>query len=165
MFTSCNRNAILQNVCFIGILSWSMLCCNRDIILPMILHCIFQWANTCTSSWTYEHEGRAPSFCKLIFVQPEKKGSMTRRPARMPTLTTFASPFSVLNVLIPLLYHCTFNGSQQAKLKKTIPVILLHEIYRVEAVCLKNSDYTLKITFFVNMWNLGQFLEKQIICQ
>ena len=33
-----------------------------------------------------------------------------------------------------------------------------HEIYRVEAVGLKNSNNTLKITIFVNMWNLGWFL-------
>ena len=32
-----------------------------------------------------------------------------------------------------------------------------HEIYREEAVGLKNSNYTWKITIFVNMWNLGQF--------
>ena len=40
-----------------------------------------------------------------------------------------------------------------------------HEIYRVEAVGLKNSNYTLKIKIFVNMWNLGQFRENLIFCQ
>ena len=40
-----------------------------------------------------------------------------------------------------------------------------HEFYRVEAVGLKNYNYTWKIMFFVNMWNLGQFLEKLIFCQ
>ena len=40
-----------------------------------------------------------------------------------------------------------------------------HEIYRVEAVSLKNSNYTWKIMVFANMWNLGQFREKLIFCQ
>ena len=35
-----------------------------------------------------------------------------------------------------------------------------HEIYREEAVGVKSYNYTLKITIFVNMWNLGQFLQK-----
>ena len=35
-----------------------------------------------------------------------------------------------------------------------------HKIYREEAVGLKSSNYTLKITIFVNMKNLGQFREK-----
>ena len=34
--------------------------------------------------------------------------------------------------------------------------------YRVEAVGLKKYIYTWKITIFVNMLNLGQFLEKSI---
>ena len=40
-----------------------------------------------------------------------------------------------------------------------------HKIYTVKAVGLKSSNYTLKITIFVNMWNLGQFCEKLIFCQ
>ena len=32
-------------------------------------------------------------------------------------------------------------------------------MYREEAVGLKSSNYTLKIMIFVDMWNLGQFLE------
>ena len=28
-----------------------------------------------------------------------------------------------------------------------------------------HSNYTLKITIFVNMWNLGQFGEKLVFCQ
>ena len=39
-----------------------------------------------------------------------------------------------------------------------------HEIYRV-AVGLKNYNYTWKITFFVNMWSLGQFLEKSVFSE
>ena len=34
-----------------------------------------------------------------------------------------------------------------------------HDIYRDEAVGQKRSNYTLKITIYVNMWNLGQFRE------
>ena len=37
-----------------------------------------------------------------------------------------------------------------------------HKICREEAVGLKSYNYTLKITIFVNMWNLGQFLENLI---
>ena len=40
-----------------------------------------------------------------------------------------------------------------------------HEIYKIEAVGLKNYNYTWKITIFAKMWNLGQFLEKSIFCQ
>ena len=44
------------------------------------------------------------------------------------------------------------DDSQLAKLKTSIPVICYcHEIYRVEAVGLKYSHYTLKNTIFVNM--------------
>ena len=34
-----------------------------------------------------------------------------------------------------------------------------YKIYRVEAVDLKSSNYSLKIMIFVNMWNLGNFLK------
>ena len=37
-----------------------------------------------------------------------------------------------------------------------------HKIYRDDAVGLKSCKYTLKITIFVNMWNLGQFCENLI---
>ena len=40
-----------------------------------------------------------------------------------------------------------------------------HEVYRDEAVGLKIYKYTLKITIYVNMWNLGQFRENLIFCQ
>ena len=39
----------------------------------------------------------------------------------------------------------TLNGSQLAKMKKYIPHMSLHEIYREDAVGLKSSNYTLKI--------------------
>ena len=44
-----------------------------------------------------------------------------------------------------------------AKMKRTFPTCHCHEIYREEEVGLKSSNYTFKITIFVNMWNLGQF--------
>ena len=45
-------------------------------------------------------------------------------------------------------------------MKKSIPDMSCHEIYRDEAVGLKSIKYTLKITIYVNMSNLGQFREK-----
>ena len=39
-----------------------------------------------------------------------------------------------------------------------------HEIYRVEAVGLKNYNYILFEKLRI-LWNLGQFLEKSIFCQ
>ena len=41
-----------------------------------------------------------------------------------------------------------------------------HKIYGVEVFGLSISNYTYKITtFFVNMWNLGQFRKNLIFCQ
>ena len=57
-----------------------------------------------------------------------------------------------------------FNGSQLAKMKKSILTCPRHEIYRDEAVGLKSRKYTWKITIYVNMWNLGQFRENLIFC-
>ena len=37
---------------------------------------------------------------------------------------------------------------------------LPYNSYRKEAVGLRSSNYTLKITILVNMWNLGQFCQK-----
>ena len=45
------------------------------------------------------------------------------------------------------------------KWKSTFPTCPCHEIYSEEAVCVKSYNYTWKITIFVNMCNLGQFLE------
>ena len=53
---------------------------------------------------------------------------------------------------IPLLVHNWQNW------KKVFLWCCCHEIYRVEAVGIKNCNDTLKITIFANMWNLGQFL-------
>ena len=58
--------------------------------------------------------------------------------------------------------HLIFNGSQLAKLKKSIPDMSLP---RDEAVGLKSCNYALKDTIYVNMWNLGQFRENLIFCQ
>ena len=51
------------------------------------------------------------------------------------------------------------------KWKSTFLTYPCHDMYRVEAVGLKSSNYTLKITILVNMWNLGQFRENLIFCQ
>ena len=50
------------------------------------------------------------------------------------------------------------NGSQLAKMKKSIRDKSCHEIYRDKAVGLKSCKYTLKIPIYVNMWNLGHFV-------
>ena len=49
--------------------------------------------------------------------------------------------------------------------KRVFPSCHCHEIYRVKPVGLKNCNYVWKITIFVNVWNLGQLLEKSIFCQ
>ena len=51
------------------------------------------------------------------------------------------------------------NDSQLAKMEKKIPTCLCHKIHRVEAVGLSLFNYILKITIFVNMWNVGLFRE------
>ena len=50
-------------------------------------------------------------------------------------------------------------------MKKSIPDLPRHEIYKNEVVGLKSYKYTLKIKIFVNMWNLEQFRENLIFCQ
>ena len=82
--------------------------------------------------------------------------------------------FEILQIIKPdtLLHNdwpvdvhfcCRLKGSLLAKLKESSHC---QEMYRVEAVGLKNYNNTWKITIFVNtcMWNLGQF-EKLIFCQ
>ena len=44
------------------------------------------------------------------------------------------------------------------KWKKVFLTCPCHKIYRDEAVGLKSCKYTWKITIFVKMWNLGQYL-------
>ena len=45
-----------------------------------------------------------------------------------------------------------FNGSQLAKLERVFFSCHFHEIYRVEAASLKNSNNSFKITTCLNMW-------------
>ena len=47
-------------------------------------------------------------------------------------------------------------------MKKYFPYMSRHKIYREEAVGLISSN-TLKITIFMNMWNLGQFRKNLIV--
>ena len=63
----------------------------------------------------------------------------------------------------PMSYELTAHNSQ--KWKRVFLKCFCHKIYRVEAVGLKSSNYTWKIMIFANMWNLGQFREKLILCQ
>ena len=64
-----------------------------------------------------------------------------------------------LNVCITLTAH---NWQNWKRVFLTCPC---HETYRDEAAGLKSGKYTLKITIYVNMWNLGQFREILIFCQ
>ena len=43
-------------------------------------------------------------------------------------------------------------------MKKYIPYMSCHKIYREEVVGLKSSNNTYTIMIFVNMWNFGKFL-------
>ena len=58
-------------------------------------------------------------------------------------------------------------GSQLAKMKKYIPKMSLpwNLEGKKNGLKKKQNNYTLKITIFANMWNLGQFLENLIFCQ
>ena len=44
--------------------------------------------------------------------------------------------------------------------KRVFLLCYCHEIYRVKGVGLKTFHYSWKITIIVNIWNSGQFLEK-----
>ena len=59
--------------------------------------------------------------------------------------------------------HLTAHNWQ--KWKRVFLTCPCHEIYRVQAVGLKSSNYAWKNMIFANMWNLGQFREKFIFCQ
>ena len=48
------------------------------------------------------------------------------------------------------------------KLKSTFLTLHCQNISRIEAVGLKKSNYTFKITIFLSIWILGQFCEKLI---
>ena len=59
----------------------------------------------------------------------------------------------------------TLTGGNWQKWKRVFLTCPCHEIYRDEAVGLKRCKYTWKITKFVKMGNLGQYLENLIFCQ
>ena len=69
-------------------------------------------------------------------------------------------PQNLRTTLNPIDYR-PVNSSQLAKMEKSIfltcPCHKVYRVERVEAVGLLVSNYTLKITIFVNMQNLGQF--------
>ena len=58
-----------------------------------------------------------------------------------------------------------FTAHNWENWKGVFLICYCHEVYRVEAVCLKNYNYIRKITIFVKMGNFGQFLEKSIFCR
>ena len=51
------------------------------------------------------------------------------------------------------------------KWKRVFLTCPCHNIYRDDTDGLKSSNYTWKITIFLNIWNLGQFCENLIFCQ
>ena len=57
------------------------------------------------------------------------------------------------------------TGGNWQKWKRVFLTCPCHEIYRDEAVGLKNCKNTWKNTIFVKMWNLGQYRENLIFCQ
>ena len=64
--------------------------------------------------------------------------------------------FEYENRKVSIIYTLNINGSQLAKLKKSIPDMSLPwNVYKDEAVGLKSCKYTWKITIYVNMWNFG----------
>ena len=71
--------------------------------------------------------------------------------------------FMVLKISLHKKYVLTVHNWQNWK--RVFLSCYWHEIYTVEAVDLKKYNYTWKITIFVKMWNLGQFIEKSIRCQ
>ena len=74
------------------------------------------------------------------------------------------SPLPSLHPTSMALYRPLTGGNWQ-KWKRVFLTCPCHEIYRDEAVGLKNCKNTWKITIFVKMWNLGQYRENLIFCQ
>ena len=64
-----------------------------------------------------------------------------------------------------LIHSVRLTGGNWQKRKRVFLTCPCHEIYRDEAVGLKIFKNTWKITIFVKMWNLGQYLENLIFCQ
>ena len=81
----------------------------------------------------------------------------------MTTITTTSSTNQNRSVAIPRVSKLT--GGNWQKWKRVFLTCPCHKIYRDEAVGLKSCKYTWKITIFVKMWNLGQYLEILIFCQ
>ena len=75
----------------------------------------------------------------------------------------------MMHRVLVLLQSCSIDHYLMAhnwqKWKRVFLTCPCHEIYRVETVGLKSSNYTWKNMIFTNMWNLGQFREELIFCQ
>ena len=63
-------------------------------------------------------------------------------------------------VTIDHMHHLCLTTHNWQNWKGVFLTCYCHEIYKVEEVGPNNSKYTLKITIFVNMWTLGQFVLK-----
>ena len=70
---------------------------------------------------------------------------------------------SIIYRLLSKYTHLTAHNWKKSK--RVFLTCPCHEIYRDEAVGLKNANYTLKIMICSNMLNLGLFCEKSIFCQ
>ena len=88
----------------------------------------------------------------VVFESLTMKSTMQRNlKCKAPSVRSLGKP-SLNNLKIQLImlnrYQKSWsklNGSQLAKMKSTFLTCHCHEIYREEAVALKNSNYTLKI--------------------
>ena len=97
-----------------------------------------------------------------IFVRP---GDHSKLGASVLQLKIWSvnSTFSMTSAI--LVIHNELTAHNWQKWKRVFLTCPCRTIYRGEAVGLKSCKYTWKITIFVKMWNLGQYLENLIFCQ
>ena len=129
-----------------------------------------------------QHEWNLRDFIRVGFLNLQLlawQGEISARPhsvySTFSALKLWPTVWTASSVIFPLVFtsliktlyryviHWTTRSTLTAhnwqKLKSTFLTYPCHKIYRVEAVGLKSSNYTLKITIFVNMWNLEQLHE------
>ena len=138
------------------------------IFLFPVLNVKFLWLYVCTYNLAVNVSMKKKSFFKSIDALflllninvvkcVQKKKSIWSTDAcylQLDVRTTIISSKTV-----PLTAH------NWQKWKKYILTFPCHKIYRVDTDGLSISNYTLNITIFVNIWNLGTFFEKLIFCQ
>ena len=107
---------------------------------------------------------------KILDLQPEKYGLLFE----IKKCTTSGWALGDENVIGIRAFNfeskwlhdfATLTAHNWQKWKSRLLTCPCHKIYRVEAVGLSISNNTLKITIFVNIWNLGQCNENLIFCQ